>query len=221
LGAALGNVVRGVPLDAEGRFFEPLWTDFRPGPNAGILDWYTVLVGLAALASLTMHGALWVALKTPEPVATRARAAASRAWWAVVTLAAAVTVFTMRLQPLVPANLERWPWGYIFPAVAIAGLLGVRLFTARRSEGKAFLASAAFLAGMLSSAAFGLYPYVLPAITDPAHGLTVQNASAAPYGLKVGVVWWTIGMALAAAYITFIYRHFAGKVSLGPEPGGY
>src|SRR6266487_2028263 len=55
-GAALGNVVRGVPLDQTGRFFEPLWVDFRPGPNAGILDWYTVLVGVAAYAALAMHG---------------------------------------------------------------------------------------------------------------------------------------------------------------------
>src|ERR1700685_2406192 len=43
-GAALGNVVRGVPLDASGNFFEPLWTDFKLGPQVGILDWYTVLV---------------------------------------------------------------------------------------------------------------------------------------------------------------------------------
>ena len=63
-GAALGNVVRGVPLDASGYFFEPLWTDFRLGPETGILDWYTILVGVLALAALVMHGGLWVRLKT-------------------------------------------------------------------------------------------------------------------------------------------------------------
>src|SRR5215471_7134005 len=30
-GTALGNVVRGVPLNGTGSFFEPLWTDFRVG----------------------------------------------------------------------------------------------------------------------------------------------------------------------------------------------
>ena len=54
-------MVRGVPLDASGYFFEPLWTDFRVGKETGILDWYTILVGLAALAALTMHGAIWSA----------------------------------------------------------------------------------------------------------------------------------------------------------------
>src|SRR5215471_18556410 len=43
-GAALGNVVRGVPLDASGYFFLPLWTDFSVGQSVGVLDWYTVLI---------------------------------------------------------------------------------------------------------------------------------------------------------------------------------
>src|SRR5256886_1032912 len=64
LGAALGNVVRGVPLGPDGYFFEPLWTNFRVGVGAGILDWYTVLTGVIALVTLTAHGSLYVALKT-------------------------------------------------------------------------------------------------------------------------------------------------------------
>ncbi|MGE5177090.1 MAG: cytochrome d ubiquinol oxidase subunit II [Hyphomicrobiales bacterium] len=218
-GAALGNVVRGVPLGLDGRFFEPLWTDFRPGPDAGILDGYTILVGLAALAALAQHGALWLALKTPDPVASRARAAASRAFGATLALTAAVTWVTLRLQPQVATNLARWPAGWAFPALAVAGLLGTRLFTARGAPGRAFLASSAFLIAMMASAAFGLYPYVLPAITDPSLGLTVTGAAAGAYGLRVGLVWWIVGMALVAVYVTFVYRHFAGRVSLGTETG--
>src|ERR1700752_1356521 len=63
-GAALGNVVRGVPLDASGYFFEPLWTNFRLGEETGILDWYTILVGVLALLALMMHGSLWLQWKT-------------------------------------------------------------------------------------------------------------------------------------------------------------
>jgi cytochrome d ubiquinol oxidase subunit II len=59
-GAALGNVIRGVPLNAEGYFFEPLWTNFRAGSYPGILDWYTVFTGVIALVTLTVHGALYV-----------------------------------------------------------------------------------------------------------------------------------------------------------------
>src|ERR1700722_17922855 len=63
-GTALGNVVRGVPLDASEYFFEPLWTNFQLGAETGILDWYTILVGVLALAAIAMHGALWVRMKT-------------------------------------------------------------------------------------------------------------------------------------------------------------
>ena len=81
-GAALGNVVRGVPLNRDGYFFVPFWTNFRTGPKPGIIDWYTVLVGVAALLVLTMHGALWVAHKTDSDLEMRARGIARRLYWA-------------------------------------------------------------------------------------------------------------------------------------------
>src|SRR5271154_7371455 len=63
-GAALANVVRGVPLGADNYFFLPLWTNWRTGPNPGILDWYTVIGGAMALLALSLHGALYLAQKT-------------------------------------------------------------------------------------------------------------------------------------------------------------
>src|SRR6185437_9089596 len=72
-GAALANVLRGVPLAADGYFFLPLWTNWKPGISPGILDWYTVIGGLVALAALTMHGALWLSIKTAGDLEQRAR----------------------------------------------------------------------------------------------------------------------------------------------------
>ncbi|MGB6431619.1 MAG: cytochrome d ubiquinol oxidase subunit II [Candidatus Acidiferrales bacterium] len=211
-GAALGNVVRGVPLDANGRFFEALWTNFRPGPDAGVLDWYTILVGLTALAALTLHGALWVALKTDGDVSVRARRLASRAVWLVAALTAAITAASFRVQPSLATHFSGHAWGAVFPALAILGLAGIAWFSYRGAERNAFFGSCAYLLGMLTSAAFSLYPYVLPASTDPAFGLTVHNAMAPEYGLRIGLIWWFIGMALATAYTVHAYRRFAGKV---------
>jgi len=70
---------------------------------------------------------------------------------------------------------------------------------------------------LLSSAAFSLYPYVLPSRIDPAFGLTISNSAAASYGLSVGLMWWVPGMALAIGYFVFIYRRFAGKAHLGED----
>jgi cytochrome d ubiquinol oxidase subunit II len=213
-GAALGNVVRGVPLNDKGYFFEALWTDFRLGTNTGILDWYTILVGLAALATLALHGALWLAMKTDGPVHDRAQKLGRRAWWGVVIFTILITVVTFRVQPHVPANLAEHPWGYVFPALALAGLAGMAWYIRSRDDLRSFLASCVYILGMLTSVVFGLYPLVLPASSSSAYSLTIYNAKAGGYGLRVGLVWWTIGMIMVAGYSVYVYRHFAGKVRL-------
>jgi len=207
-GAALGNVVRGVPLDASGYFFLPLWTDLRAASSAGILDWYTILTGVAALLALTMHGALWVAMKTPAPVSERSALLARRVWWGVVAATAAITAASFAIQPHLSQRFAQAPWGAVFPILAIAGLLGVSFFKAPQYALLAFLSSCAFLVGMLTSAAFGVYPLLLPASTDPALSLTIHNAAAGSYGLQIGLAWFIPGMLLAAAYAAFTYRRF-------------
>jgi cytochrome bd ubiquinol oxidase subunit II len=212
-GAALGNVVRGVPLDAHGYFFEALWTDFRLGKNTGILDWYTILVGVAALFALALHGALWVAMKTDGPLNARSRRVARAAWWGVGITTTLVTYFTFEVQPHVETSLFYNPWGYIFPILALGGLASTRLFMAWRNDVKSFLCSCTYLVGMLTSLVFGLYPLVLPATTDSTFSLTVDTAKAPDYGLRVGLVWWIIGMILVAGYFVYTYRSFSGKVT--------
>jgi cytochrome d ubiquinol oxidase subunit II len=210
-GAALGNVVRGVPLDATGRFFEPLWTNFQPTGETGILDWYTILIGVAALAALAMHGATWIAFKTEGALNERAMRCAMQVWWVAALLTIIITFASFRLLPRLIKSFEAYPWGFVFPILAIAGLLGVGWFVRARSEGFAFAASCVYLTGMLTSVAFSLYPAVLPA-TSEVNSLTVARAKAADYGLEIGLMWWIVGMALVAVYTIFVYRSFAGKV---------
>src|ERR671937_1222313 len=139
-GAALANVVRGVPLDRTGFFFEPLWTDFSPTTSSpGILDWYTVLIGLLALSTLTVHGANFIAVKTEGTVNARARRISWRAWLATVVLTAGGTVSPFGLRPQRLSCLHSYPWGYVFPALALAGLAGMGYNTARQREMAAFL----------------------------------------------------------------------------------
>src|SRR4051812_33257771 len=94
-GVAIANVVRGVPLDERGYFFEPLWTNFDPlNSEPGILDWYTVLIGLLTLTTLVIHGANFIALKTEGTLNARSRDIARRGWFALVALTALGTVAT-------------------------------------------------------------------------------------------------------------------------------
>jgi len=196
-GAALGNVVRGVPLGADGYFFEPLWTNFRVGANTGILDWYTILTGVIALVTLTAHGSLYIAVKTEnETEPARARGCA-------VGLAVAVHLNHRGSD----RNLLRASHGSRQLQTACH-----RIFDSRRGlwqsrcngprhpqrPGQTCLRRLRSLHHwMLVGAAFALYPVVLPASTNPAYNLTIYNTAAARHGLNVGITWWIIAMVLA------------------------
>jgi cytochrome d ubiquinol oxidase subunit II len=213
-GAAMANVLRGVPLASNGTFFEALWTDFNPfSKNPGILDWYTILIALLALSTLTAHGATYIAVKTPDPLSARARRAARTIWGINVVLVILGTIATWIVQPHVSASFFSRPWGFIFPLLALVGLLAMIYFNVRKNDLASFFSSCAFIVGMLASAAFALYPLVLPAV-NPANSLTIYNASGSLYGQTVGLVWWLIGMVLAIIYFVLTYRLFWGKISV-------
>jgi cytochrome bd ubiquinol oxidase subunit II len=216
-GAALGNVIRGVPIDASGYFFLAFFTNFQPGSDPGILDWYTVPIAIAAAGALAMHGGLWVSYKTEGSVQARAKAAVKLAWWVVVVLSILITLLSFKVQPHIAQNFAAYPWGYIFPAIAFAGLLGIWLFHGRGQELKAFLSSVGFIGGLLCTAAFGIFPYVLPSVGDPSLGLTIDNSAASPYGQATALKWFIPGIFLVALYSFVIYRYFAGKVRTDGE----
>jgi len=220
-GAALGNVVRGVPLGPDQYFFEPLWTNFRVGTNNGILDWYTVLIGVIALVTLTVHGALYIATKTEGDLNRRARATALWLWPFQVALTVLALVATIYIRPNILDNYKQHVIGFLVPAV-VYGSLAVMIFAIRKgaeipAEKLAFVASAFYIVGMLVGAAFALYPVVLPASTDPARSLTIYNTAAGHHGLTVGLTWWILGAILALVYFFFLFRMFKGKVRLEGE----
>jgi cytochrome bd ubiquinol oxidase subunit II len=224
-GAALGNVVRGVPLAADQYFFEPLWTNFRVGQDNGILDWYTVLTGVIALVTLTAHGSLYVAVKTDGDLNRRARVTATWAWPLQLILTIVGLAATIYIRPGVLDNYKQHAIGFVIPVI-VFGSLAVMIYAMRRpkdpapdpkKEKLAFVASALYIVGMLVGAAFALYPVVLPASTDPARNLTIYNTAAGQHGLTVGLTWWILGALLALAYFTLLFRMFKGKVRLEGE----
>jgi cytochrome bd ubiquinol oxidase subunit II len=216
-GAALGNVVRGVPLDEDRNFFQPLWTNFSPfSETPGILDWYTVLIGLLALATLIVHGANYLAVKTENELNARSRRISRIFALATIALTVLATLATFWVSPWMLESFGARPYGYVLPLVAIAGLVGMVLFNLRGDDRKTFISSSAYIVGMLTSTVFAVYPKVLPAV-NPENSLTITNASASDYAQAVGLVWWTIGMVFAAIYFIVIYRLFRGKVRLEDE----
>jgi cytochrome d ubiquinol oxidase subunit II len=213
-GAALGNVVRGVPLDASGYFFEPLWTNFKLSSQVGILDWYTLLIGGMALVTLTAHGSYYIALKTDADLSRRARGFALICWPVQFFLTVSALVATYFIRPDIITNYANHKIGLLVPVVVVASLALMLWANPKGKEKLAFVASSMYIAFMLVGAAFALYPVVLSA-RDPQYDLTIYNTAAGSHGLSVGLAWWTLGAVLAVSYFVFVYRMFRGKVQLG------
>jgi len=137
-----------------------------------------------------------------------------------VLLTALSLIATVYVRPQILDNFRIRFWGLIIPGMVFASLVAMPVLWRKGRELAAFLASTAYIASMLGGAAFAMYPYLLPASTNPSYSLTIHNAKTGAYSLRVGLVWWLIGIALAIVYFTFIYRSFRGKVVLDEE-GGY
>jgi len=213
-GAALANVLRGVPLGADGYFFLPLWTNWKPGPAPGILDWYTVIGGLVAFVALTLHGALWLSMKTGGDLELRARRIVQPLWLALLALTVVSLIATIGVRPSSLENYFHYPVTFVVPVGVVASLAAIWVWNKRGQPLKAFLASSVYLFFMLAGACWGLYPVLLPATTGADRDITLERAISGPHTLAVGLVWWIFGMALAASYVIFVYSRFKGKVDL-------
>lgn len=219
LGAALGNLIRGVPIDATGYFSGPLFTNFLPGPNPGVLDWYTVLAGLLTLAILAQHGALYLIWKTSGEVQRRSRVFAQRLWPLMLGLGVIATAATVKIQPMIFDHIAHRPWVWPLLILVPVCLVGMIASLQRGRELPAFLASCAYIVLLLASTAAGAYPFILISTVSPAYSVTVVNGSASANGLSIGLVWWSVALILAIAYFVNMFRSFRGKVDV--DAGGY
>ena len=222
LGAALGNVIRGVPLDTAGYFHGPLFTNFRIGANPGVLDWYTVLVGVFATVALALHGACYLLIKTEGAVYDRSKAIANVLWPLLLVVGVIVTIATNAVCPALYAHLIARPWTWLLAALIAISAVGLPVMLRRNNEVMAFLSSVGVLLGLLAATAAGVYPTLLRStINHPAADLTVSNSASGRVGLENGLVWWTIALVLAIVYFTFLFRSFRGKVKLGQSVYGH
>ena len=221
LGAALGNIIRGVPLDADGWFQLTLFTTFLPRPPAGILDWFTVLSGVFAWITLAGHGAAFLAWRTEGAVHERSTRFTLRLYAATAVLWPLVTLATQRVNPTLLASLPARPIAWASLALAVAGIVTVFVATRRGRSREAFLGSCAFIAGMLAATAACLFPVILRSDGDPTRSITALNAGSTPYALHEAVIWWSIGFLLAAFYFTTLFHLHRGKTRAADADQAY
>lgn len=221
LGVAIGNVLRGLPLDERGWFALTLFTTFQPRAPVGILDLYTVLTGVFALLVLAGHGALFLAWKTTGAVHERADRLALRLYAAVAMLWPLVTWATNAVNPAIPAALIGRPIGWLGALLAVAGIVAVFRGRARGRHLWAFLGSSAFIAGLLVATAACVYPVMLRSIGDPALSITAPGGGSSPAGLRTALGWWVIGFPIAVFYFVVLFRIHRGKAVAARDGEGY
>lgn len=220
-GAALGNLLRGLPLNQEGWFSLPLFTDFTTRGEVGILDWCTVLVSVFALLAIVGHGATYLAWKTDEPVCARSRLAAMWCYGVVAVLWPIVTLATATVNEHMYDVLLDRPLAWLALLVAVGGLGLVALGLRGNRPLQAFLGSSAYLAGLLGATAALVFPVMLRATGGDELSLTAYNSAVPAASLRIALGWWVIAAPLAVTYFVVLFRLHRGKAVVSRQREGY
>jgi cytochrome d ubiquinol oxidase subunit II len=219
-GAAAGNVARGVPLDANGNFSMPFFTDFRVHGNVGLLDWYTVSIAVFAVIMLCAHGATYLTLKTDGPVHDRSTLWAKRLWAAVAPLFLAISIASWIVRPDVPGRAIFNPLCWLGVLLVIVSTVILISGLSAGREMRAFVGSNLLLAGLLATGGAAIFPVMLHSTLAPENSLTAYTVACSPAAILLASTWWPVALALALAYFVFISRRFAGKVSVQRDNQG-
>jgi len=203
LGVAVGNVLRGVPLNAAGEF---------QGSFGLMLNAFSVLGGVLSLVTLCLHGAAFLTMKTQGPLQARARALTTPLWVGTALLIAAFAAASFQVRPDFFANYLRWPLLFVLPLLVLASLGAIPVMARRGQEGALFGGTCALIVGLLGSAAAGLFPRLLPALTGTGGDLTIYNAASSHHSLVTALIMNLIGLSAVVTYTYYVYKVWRGKV---------
>jgi cytochrome d ubiquinol oxidase subunit II len=202
LGIAFGNILSGVPIDADGNMEVSL---------VSLLNPFALLVGLTTVAMFAMHGAIFLTMKTDGDLLARIERSLPRLMAAFFVLNTLVVVAMVLFRQEITARYTTDIWPVIFPAAALVALIAAWWLLRRGERFLAFVASSATIALLIISGAIGLYPNLLISTTDPAFNLTVTNAASADNTLTVALIVAVIGIPFVLLYTAGVYFFFRGK----------
>jgi cytochrome bd ubiquinol oxidase subunit II len=202
-GVAFGNILHGIPINEQGTF---------TGSFLGLLNPYSILVGVLSLVMFTMHGALYMTMKSDGALKARMEQWASKAWIVTFALYVIVTILSIFTSPFLFEGALGNPLVWILFVLYFGSMLFIPVAMKSGKPGRAFLYSSVSIASVIGLAAVGLFPRLVPSSTDLLYSLTIYNASSTPRTLTVMLVIALIGMPMVIGYTIFIYRVFKGKV---------
>ncbi|SEA41657.1 cytochrome bd-I ubiquinol oxidase subunit 2 apoprotein [Flavobacterium gillisiae] len=222
-GVALGNVVRGVNLGMVTNgvstqeahfFFLPLWNPtFSPkADQLGIIDWFTLFLGVVSVVALMIHGANWIIYKTNSDLNPKLKEVVFKLNFVLLALVIFSLLIWHNIEPQPFHNYIDNPLLWLFPLLCFIGIFGLFKVKSFTHDCAGFLFSSLFLVGGFTSTAASIFPNVLPSTNTVNPSLTIYNVAADDYGLSVGVYWFVIALILVITYFIIQYKVFSGKM---------
>lgn len=233
-GVAFGNLLQGVPFHYD-EFMRPFYT----GSFWGLLNPFALLAGIVSLSMLVMHGGVYLQMRTTDDIHSRAKKAVrifaiiflvsfaiAGLWQAygmegyrIVSSPDPGTSFSPLTKTV--AKTSGWwmhsfsvhPWMIIAPVLAFAGAILALVLSAANRAGLAFICSGASLAGVILTAGFAMFPFVLPSSTQPNASLTVFDCTSSHYTLNVMFIAVVVFLPIVLVYTSWVYRVLRGKIT--------
>ena len=232
-GVAFGNLLLGVPFE-----LDPTLKATYTGSFFGLLTPFALLTGLVSVAMLLNHGATWLQMKTDSFIQVRARAVSvilSLATVALFVLAGvwvafgldgfvitsvvdtAATSNPLKKEVVMEAgawmnNYGKYPWMVVAPVLGIVSGLACAYFSKAGKGGWAFVSSSVMLAGVILTAGFSMFPFLMPSVTMPAASLTVWDATSSLLTLKIMFGVACIFVPIVLGYTAYGFYVMRGRV---------
>ena len=207
-GVAFANVLRGLPIDKDGNFL---------GSFLGLLNPYSILVGLLSLVVFTLHGAIYLLLKTEGSHKERIKGMINKLWITFVVLYFIATVFSFFEASYLFSTILKSPIFWVLLILLFASIISIPVLVKAGKNGYAFLGSSLTIASMILLSALSLFPKLVPSSINPEFSLTIYNASSTQRTLETMLIIALIGMPLVIGYTIFVYRVFKGKTEITKE----
>jgi cytochrome d ubiquinol oxidase subunit II len=233
-GVAFGNLLQGVPFNYD-EFMRPHYT----GSFWGLLNPFALLAGVVSLTMIIMHGAVYLQMRTEGKINVRAKKAArifgiifiaafavAGIWQAfgidgyqIVSMPEAGTAFSPLAKKVATAagvwmqNYSKYGYTIIAPILAFAGAILALLLSGFNRAGAAFVFSGAALAGVILTAGFAMFPFVIPSSADPNGSLTVYDAVSSHRTLNLMFIAVAVFLPIVLVYTSWVYRIMRGKIT--------
>ena len=205
LGIVLGNVLQGMALGPNFKL-QGSWLFF--------INPYSLIVGLTTLALMTMHGAIYLSLKTEGRLFLEVKKLLNRSMAAFIILFLIMSMYTILFLPHLTDRFRSIPYLAVFPILSLLAIANIPRLISKKNYLYAFFFSSLTFSFLLLMVAIELYPTLLLSTISEEYSITIYNAASSEKSLGIMLLMAVVGTPLVLTYTFIVYKTFWGKVKI-------